>query len=311
MKEWIVTENRVPQGLPPMVACIGYFDGLHLGHQALLNTALVEAKKRNIASAIITFDPSPAAVLRPEDPIELLTTLAQRKALCKAYGVDHFITLSFTRSLAGMPPEAFVTQILKPMNIQVLVCGFDFTFGFKGRGDALMLLANQEAWFSAVVVEAVLVDEQKVSSTRIRNLLRAGDAASAHRLLGRPYTLSGTVIHGRQQGRRIGFPTANLLCDTGLMIPKGGIYCATTSFDQKRYISMINIGFNPTFNHRSEVSVESHLLDFDGDLYGKRIDLSLYHRVRDEQKFSDVSQLIDRMKLDRKETEHYFLEHPL
>jgi len=279
----------------PLVACIGYFDGMHLGHQALIAKTVEEAKKIGAETALITFDPDPWVLVRDNADVHHITTMRQRLNKSVEFGIQNMVMLKFTKEMSQLSPEDFIALITRSLNLKGIVCGFDFHYGYKGQGDAESL--KKDAPCPVYVVEAVEDEEGKISSTRIDQAIEAGDAETASRLLGYEYCLEGTVVHGRGQGRKLGFATANVKYDPEYLLPKAGVYACYVEVNQKRYMGMMNLGHNPTFNYRNDLSLEIHLLDYEGDLYGKHI--SVYPKVylREEMKFQNRVNLI--MQLER------------
>ena len=293
----------------PIVACIGYFDGFHQGHLALVDKVKEIAHAKHVKTGIITFHPDPWVVLKNEANVKHLTTLSDRSALAAQLEVDYWIIINFTKELALLTPEQFIFEFLLKIQLDTLVAGFDFRFGYKGAGGVkeLKLLAKDQ--FETVVITKVEDEETKISSTRITSAIVAGEVDVAARLLTRPYKVSGMVVHGQKQGRKIGFPTANLDVLEEYVLPKIGVYIGAVRLSKKVYQAMINVGHNPTFNTRSEVSIEAYILDFDEDIYGQSMDVYFFKRIRDELKFDGVQALIEQMNLDYLTTRKYFQEN--
>lgn len=288
----------------PLSACIGYFDGLHLGHQQLVRNAIQSANEKNGQSALITFDPDPWQVLKNIDDIDHLTTMEERIKIGASLGIEKWIILEFTKELASLSPDAFLNEILIPMNIQTLVCGFDYHYGCRGLGN-IETLKQQQA-FEVKVISEVDYEEEKISSTRIEKAISQGQMELSEKLLGRPYSLCGIVVRGNHIGTNIlGFPTANLELSASYVIPQRGVYVGACLVQDQLIRSMINIGHNPTCNHRDKLSVEAHLIDFNADLYGQPIVLYFYEKLRDEVKFNSADELIDQLNKDRLSTKNY------
>lgn len=288
----------------PLSACIGYFDGLHLGHQQLVANAIAAAKDHHCQSALITFDPDPWAVLKDLQDIDHLTTMAERIELGAKLGIEKWIILEFTKELAALTPEAFLNQILIPLNLHTLVCGFDYHYGCRGQGNVDTL--KKQSIFDVKVVAEVDYAGEKISSTRIEKAISEGDMVLSEKLLGRPYSLHGSVVRGNHVGTNVlGFPTANLALSDHYVIPKRGVYVGACRCNGELIKAMINIGHNPTCNHRDELSVEAHLIDFNQDLYGQTITLYFYEKLRDEVKFASADELIAQLNADRLNTKNY------
>ena len=279
-----------------LAACIGYFDGLHLGHQQLISKTIELANEKGLTSALITFEPDPWVVLKELTSIEHINSLDQRKKIADNLGIDVWISVAFTKELANLEPDAFIQDVLIALGVNELVCGFDFTFGNFGKGDTELLREYRE--FSTTVIAPVLKDGVKISSTLVEDNIRRGNLSLVHELLTRPYTLISKVVHGRNRGKEIGFATANIDVNGVYVMPKIGVYAGAVNYGEKKYAAVINVGHNPTFNERTDVSIECHLLDFSGDLYGKNIEVEFYEFIRDERKFTNVEALIKQIKKD-------------
>lgn len=273
---------RDPRELEPArrAAAIGTFDGVHRGHRRVVDAALA-ARLRTV---VVTFDPHPRTAFGAE--VELLVPLQRRIELLLALGVDDVLVLRFDERLASLTPEKFADDVLRAAGIEVVAAGDGFRFG-QGRSGDLDLLAK----LGFDVRHVPLVDN--VSSSHIRSLLRAGDVAGAAKLLGRPPEVEGIVVHGDHRGRLLGFPTANLQTPPGVLVPKLGIYAGAT-LDHRAAIS---IGTNPTYGG-TERRAEAHLLDFDGDLYGQRLVVELWQRLRDEARFASEAELVTAIGAD-------------
>jgi riboflavin kinase/FMN adenylyltransferase len=291
----------VPADLGPTVVTIGVFDGVHRGHQALLGRVVAEASAREIAAGAITFDRHPMEVLRPGSHPRMLSTLRQRIALLGRHGMDFVLVLPFTERLSRMPPEEFAVKVLlEAVSARAIVIGANFRFGHKAAGDAELLgeLARPRG-VDVIPVPLNAEAGEPISSTRIRAALAEGDVATAARLLGRPFTLEGHVVHGEGRGGPLlGIPTANLRPPARLALPAKGIYAGhLQTRDSGPLPAVTNVGVNPQFGG-SELRVETHVLDFDGDLYDRRVSLSFEHRLRDETTFPDVAALLAQMQRD-------------
>lgn len=286
-----------------IVSCIGYFDGLHLGHQALISKTIEKAKQLNAESALITFDPDPWVIIKGINEVQHLSTMKQRQKLVENMGLDHFIVLDFTKEMSMLDEHGFVELIQRNFHMKAMICGFDFHYGYKGKGNA-ETLANYD--FEVICVDSINDSKGKISSTRICECIDEGNMKEAGELLGYPYVIEGKVIHGNAKGTGIGYPTANILSDKEFLLPARGVYAGKVSFDEKSYPAMINIGYNPTFNKRRLLSLEAHLLDFSGDIYDKQVSVSFLDKLRDEKKFSSIDELVKQLDADVKSTREYF-----
>lgn len=295
MKEYTITtkdEGIIDQ---KVIGCIGYFDGFHIGHQTLFNKTLTIARQKNLKSALITFDPDPWVILKGLHNIQHVTTLSDRRKLAEAKGFDIWITLQFDLSMARLSPNAFI-ELLHKNNIGHLVCGYDFRFGDKGTGD-INTFKNQSLITTSIMEEFDYLDE-KVSTTRIIEAIKTGNMILVKKLLGRPYKVSGIIVHGKRIGTQIGFPTANLKVDQEYVIPRIGVYAGYAAVDGIKYPAMISVGYNPTVKDDDSISIEAHLFDFASNLYGKEMDYYFIDFLRSEMKFSDLQGLITQLKID-------------
>lgn len=283
-----------------LAACIGYFDGFHLGHQSLFNKTLTIAKQKSLKSALISFDPDPWVVLHGVPNANHLTTINDRKVLAEKLGFDIWISIEFDKDMASLSPSEFINK-LRSINIQELVCGFDFKFGSKGTGTIDTLLSAQSDNFHVHVISEYKVDNEKVSSTRIKIALKNGNMELVKQLLGRYYQLKGIVVGGKQIGRKIGYPTANLQVNSEYVLPKMGVYAGYVTIDSLRYQAMISIGLNPTVKDDRVVSIEAHIFDFDRDIYNKEVSFVYVQYLRPELKFNSLNGLILQLKEDEKE----------
>jgi riboflavin kinase/FMN adenylyltransferase len=283
--------DAVPPDARPSVVALGTFDGVHLGHRAILGTALTRAREAGLDAVACTFDPHPMEVLQPERAPRPISPLAERLAVIGDTGIDAVVVLPFTRELAAIEPEAFVKDVLLDrLRAREVVVGYNHRFGRGARGDAGLLesLAGRLG-FRAHVVPAMTVDGVAVSSSEIRAALQRGDVAAAARGLGRPYAIAGPVTAGAGRGRTLGFPTANITSDRPLLVLRG-VYRGRVTVDGQGHPAIVNVGVRPTFDE-SVLFIEAHLLDFSGDLYGRTVRLEFLDRVRDEMKFPSVEAL--------------------
>ena len=275
------------------VVALGNFDGVHLGHRAVVRRAVEEGRRRGAKVVAATFDPHPRVVLAPGSEPRLLTTLEMRREELLGYGVDEVWAIRFDETLSRKSPEEFVRDVLVgEIGASAVVVGENFRFGHRAAGDfreleRLMRGFGGEAYAVRVRSED---GEAPISSTRIRRLVGEGEVAEAAKLLGRPYVLRGEVVMGDKRGRTIGFPTANVLADPALVVPARGVYAGFVRVGKDTYAACTNIGVAPTFERR-ESRVEAYLLGFEGDLYGREVDVSFLQRIREEKRFSGVEEL--------------------
>ena len=278
---------------------IGNFDGIHLGHQRLIKMLIKEAHGDNRKAMVITFDPHPQMVLHSEKrPFYLITSLEEKIKLLGELGIDAVILMMFSLEFSQMTAEDFVCQILSDrLHIKKIFIGYDYTFGKDKVGNAAFLVDfGSRLGFDIDIINAVMADNTIVSSTRIRNAILEGDVKTVIAPLGRPYSLSGTVIEGNRRGGSLGFHTANIKPDK-MLIPAHGVYAVIVHLEGRRYQGVLSIGFNPTFADE-KLSVEVHLLDFKEDIYGKRLEVLFIDRIRDEVKFAAPEELVAQVKQD-------------
>jgi riboflavin kinase / FMN adenylyltransferase len=288
------------------VLTIGNYDGLHLGHKRIIERVKEKARELSGTSMLMTFDPHPLTILKPDMHLGLITPLPLKRVLIEETGIDVLFVLPFTAVFRLIPPEAFVEKILLgSLGIKGLIVGYDFRFGKDGRGDTSMLRIFAERYgFSFEVVGAITLGGEKIGSNRIRKLILDGDMKKAGQFLGRPYAIQGRVAQGEGRGRTLGFPTINL--DTRYeLIPKQGVYITEVDIAGKRFSSVTNIGNNPTFQGKS-VTIETHVIDFSGDLYDREAILYFHERVRDEIRFKTIEDLKTRIALDVETARSYF-----
>jgi riboflavin kinase/FMN adenylyltransferase len=299
-------ENMQAGELGRAVVTIGNFDGVHRGHQQILRRLRAAADEKKMPAAVITFEPHPLKVLNPNKGVRMIYPYAGRERLLARQGVDVLVTERFTHELAETPAEKWVVEVLVDLlQVDTLIMGYDFSFGRGADGDAQQLIQlGKRFGFVTEQVPALVVDGRPISSSRIRRLIEAGEVSIALNLLGRPFHLTGEVIHGDR--RLIGFPTANLKVDADLL-PHVGVYGSVAAVGGKAYAAAVNVGWNPTFEEK-ELRVEAHLLDFTGDLYGQTIEIHFLRRWRDEKKFGSVEQLAAAIRRDIDKTKQLFAD---
>ena len=294
--------------LPETVAAIGFFDGIHKGHQEVIHTAIVKAKEKNMESAVITFHPHPSVVLnKHKKNVKYITPIRQKQEILQKMNVDRLYIIKFNKELSSLSPQQFVDHFIIGLRIKHVVAGFDFTFGHKGSGNMGNISEYTRESFTYTTVSKVESDQVKISSTRIRHLLASGDVAQVNQLLGRPLSLYGTVLSGAKRGRKLGFPTANLKVDEDILLPKPGIYAVKVLFKNRIYEGMASLGTNPTFpEDEFRLSLEVHIFDYNHDIYGEELLLEWYAYIRDEAKFPSVEGLIKQLEDDEKTIRAYF-----
>jgi riboflavin kinase/FMN adenylyltransferase len=292
------------------VVTVGTFDGLHRGHHALLRHLCAKADELGGPSVLVTFEPHPLEIVRPEASPPLLTPPDEKIEILASTGLDHVIFLRFDRRLASYEPRQFVEQILmRRVGVAHLVIGYDHGFGRDRSGDADTLRdIGREAGFGVDVVGPVVLGGEPVSSSLVRKALERGDVVAAANALGRPYTLAGTVVHGEGRGRKLGFPTANLrVPDARKLIPLDGIYAVHAELRERSVRGLVHLGPRPTFGDAAR-TVELFAFDFDGDLYGSRVRVAFCQRLRGVERFASADDLIHAMESDRRAAQRLFAE---
>jgi riboflavin kinase / FMN adenylyltransferase len=297
----VFAEGAYPEAAPRSAVTIGVYDGVHVGHRHVLGRLREIAAARGLTTAVVTFDPHPASIVAPERAPQLLTSVERRLELLASLGIDRCVVVGFDESVATEPPAAFVERVLVgELRAAAVVVGEDFRFGHDRAGDVSLLRAV--AGTGGFDVEPVSLDAtagEPISSSRIRSALAEGDVAAAAALLGRPHELEGMVVRGDGRGRELGYPTANLAVDTDLVIPGIGIYAGRwTRPSGETATAAISVGRRPTFYEDGELLVEAFLCDVDADLYDERARLEFVERLRGEQKFDSVEDLVAQIERD-------------
>lgn len=283
-----------------MAVTVGTFDGVHLGHRALIADTMADAESLGCISAAITWDRHPMATLRPDKVPPLLSTQERKQELLGETGIDDLLVLAFDEEFSHMPPEDFVTGVLvERLGVRSIRVGHDWRFGHRAAGD-VDLLKKMAADHDFKVAGAALVEisDDPVTSSRIRGAIGEGDVELAARLLGRPYDLDGTVVSGASRGRSLGFPTANLDVEPAVARPLVGIYAGLAHIGETKRPAAISVGTNPTFGENDSVRIEAYLLDFDKEIYDRSIRLEFWKRLRDERRFVSVEELVAQMERD-------------
>lgn len=302
------TRASPPTRSVPAVVTVGTFDGIHRGHRELLDRLQRKASELGAPSVLVTFDPHPLEIVRPEAAPRLLTPPAEKIEILAQTGLDHVVFLRFDRHLASYEPRRFVQEILlERLGVAHLVIGYDHGFGRNRSGDAATLIhLGREIGFGVDIVGPVMLDGQPVSSTLVRAALERGDVRGAAAALGRPYTLSGKVVHGAGRGQALGFPTANIgIPDPRKLVPLDGIYAVHAELSNHRVQGLLHIGPRPTFGDAGS-TIELYLIGFDGDLYGERLRVALCERLRGVERFASAADLVQKMESDRAAAELVF-----
>jgi len=284
----------------PSVMVLGFFDGVHTGHLAVIRHAQEQAERLNVPVTVVTFDPHPKQVLSNKpDAVRYITPLSRKLKRIESLGVERCLVLTFTKELAGLSPQQFVDDYLIGAGAVHVTAGFDYSYGKFGEGTMEMMPFHARGRFTTSVVNEQTEGGEKVSSTRIRKLLGAGEVDAAATLLGSPYVICGEVIHGDARGRTIGYPTANVVMDASYVMPRLGVYATRVRLrDGRTFHAMTNVGRRPTFYDTGDVSIESHLFDFSEDLYGQLIEIEWVRFIRNERAFDGLDSLIAQLKQD-------------
>lgn len=287
------------------VFALGFFDGVHRGHQALVAACCDLAKELDCKPAAVTFDSHPDALVQGKAPV-LINQVCDRRLLLRQFGIGPIYTIPFDRETMAMPWQDFFRLLVDSFGAAGIVCGDDFHFGARGAGNAEKLrLACASEGIPCTVVPEQRIDGVRISSTHIRSLIGAGQMEEAVRFLGHPHILTGVVVPGRHLGHKLGFPTANVLLPEGVICPRHGVYACQARINGRSYAAVTNVGSRPTVNGH-QVRTESWILDFDGDLYGEEITLAFYAFLRPEQRFEDLEALKAAVERDAAHTREFF-----
>lgn len=302
--------HNLPAETAGCVATIGNFDGVHLGHQAVLNQLAMKADVLGLPAVVITFEPQPFEYFVPEKAPARLSRFREKVEALRSYSIQQICVLHFDAKLANMRAEEFIHQLLVDgLGVRYLVVGDDFRFGKDRQGDFAMLQqAGRENGFQVVNMHTFAIDDTRVSSTRIRNALQQGNLRFAEKLLGRPYRMSGRVAHGDKRGRELGYPTANIYLHRH-KVPLRGVYAVQLfGIDEEPVDGVANIGVRPTFSGSDRALLEVHLFDFQRDIYGAHVQVVFLKKLRDEQKFNDLDALVNQIDKDAAAARHFFAQ---
>lgn len=289
----------------PQVIILGHFDGIHIGHAHVIERALQYGQEHGLPVSLMTFHPHPKGVFGKPGYDRYLTPLKEKERLLNKLGVARLYVVKFDLSFSNATAEQFVHSLCR-LGAKHVVCGFDYRFGHKGAGTAQLLREWGKYCFSVDIVEACAEGGDKVSSSRVRACLEAGDIEQANQLLGRPYTITGEVVHGEKRGRTIGYPTANVAPEEAYFIPRLGVYAVKVEVRGETYDSVLSIGLKPTF--RSDILepvIEAHLFDFNDDIYGEKMTVFFLHYLRSEAKFASAQELIEQIHQDAREARQW------
>lgn len=294
------------------VATIGTFDGVHIGHQKIIERLVNTAKQENLQAVVLTFFPHPRMVLQKDANIKLINTIEERSAILKKLGIDQLCVKTFTKEFSRLSAEDFVKEILvKQLHIKKIIIGYDHHFGRNRAANIQDLIKFGNTYnFEVEEICAQDINDVSVSSTKIRKALLEGDMQTANAFLGYNFMLNGTVIKGKGLGKTIDFPTANLsISENYKLIPKQGVYVVTATYKNQKLFGMMNIGTNPTINDSNKLTIEVHFFNFNEDIYDKNITVEILKRIRSEQKFDSLEALKAQIQQDKIDAEHYLTQN--
>lgn len=286
----------------PAILTIGTFDGVHIGHQKIISDLVAKAKKEDLCAVVLTFFPHPRMVLQKESQLKMIDTLKEKRQLLETLGVEILIIQPFTQEFSRMTAIEYTRDVLvNGLGISKLIIGYDHRFG-RNREATVEDLKNFGLDYDFTVEEIPAQDIASiaVSSTKVRNVITAGEIKKANQYLGRPFSLCGTIVKGDKIGRKIGFPTANLYIEEEYKLkPQNGVYLVQCHWDNQKYFGMMNVGKRPTVSGK-ETQIETYFFNFDGDLYGKKLNINLLEKIRDEQKYDSLESLGNQLSIDQK-----------
>lgn len=289
-----------------VVLALGFFDGVHIGHQKLIKEAKAIADEKDLPLMVMTFDRHPKEVYAGVKNFDYLTSPSEKAYEMAKIGVDYLVMIKFTKEFSKLPPQVFVDDIIVKLRADTVVAGFDYSYGPKDVANMENLPKFANGRFEIKVIPKQIFGGKKIGSTEIRMAIKDGNLLLAEELLGHPYATTGKVVHGFRNGHKLGYPTANLQLEAPKVLPKIGVYATMTRVGDTWYESMTSVGYNVMFNDEKQIFIESNLFDFDQDIYGQEITIAWYKYLRDEMKFDDLDGLIDQLAKDRKATEAYF-----
>lgn len=291
-----------------VVMVLGFFDGVHQGHKRVIQAGKKIAEEKGLKLAVMTFNQHPSIVFQKIEPhaMKYLTSLKQKEERMAELDIDILYVIDFTSDFAKLPPQAFVDQYIVGLHGKVAVSGFDYTYGPRDIADIAHLPEYAQDRFDIVTVQKEELDGEKISSTRIREMMESGKMEEVTELLGYVYETEGTVVHGDARGRELGFPTANIRVKSTVRLPRIGVYAVQIKIGETWYVGMGSIGHNDTFGEGRELTVEVYILDFKKDIYGEQVVVRWNHYLRDQVKFDSAAKLIEQLKQDKADTAAYF-----
>jgi riboflavin kinase/FMN adenylyltransferase len=291
-----------------ITATIGNFDGVHLGHQKMLKELKFKSENLQSKLVVITFVPHPQKILKPDLHSFLITSYEERRRYLLETGVDYIVELTFDRDFSTITAQDFLQEyVFSATNLKALFLGHDFSFGANKEGSfQLAETLGKECKVTVERQKKFELDAVRFSSSEVRGYIQQGEMKSAYKFLGRPFKLEGRVIKGKGRGKKMGFPTANIMNDEDLIIPHRGVYLTQTEKNGEVFHSITNVGFNPTVEDRTKLSVETHILDFNDDIYGETLLVRFLDKIRDEKKFASIEELIKQITIDTQNARKYF-----
>lgn len=292
-----------------VVLALGFFDGVHLGHQNLIKVAKNIAIKKQLPLMLLTFDRHPREIYQNQKDFSYLDTLSEKAYKMQQLGVDYLVVLDFDQAFSKMMPQTFIQNVIMKLKAETVVVGFDYTYGPKDIANTTTLKQEAKGRFNVVVMPEQAYEGAKIGSTAIRSAIAAGNMELAKDLLGRYYTMSGIVGHGLQNGHKLGFPTVNLIFNEHKVIPKIGVYVTQTKVNDHWYNSMTSVGYNPTIADNKKLLIESNLFNFNQDVYDQPVVIKWLKYLRSEIKFNSFNELQKQLKLDKIAAEKYFRLH--
>lgn len=290
------------------ILALGFFDGVHLGHQKLIMRAKEIADQKNLPLVVMTFDRHPKEVYADKKNFKYLETLEEKADKMAELGVDYLAIMPFTKKFSEVKAQEFIDNVIVKLNADTVIAGFDYTYGEKDIANMEHLPNFAKGRFNIVVMPKQIFDGKKIGSTEIRQAIKEGNMELAYELMGHHYVMSGIIGHGKRNGHKLGFPTANLVWADHKVIPKIGVYATKTEIDGKWYESMTSVGYNVTIGQEKKIYIESNLFDFDEDVYGKPMKIKWYKYTRGEIKFASLDELRAQLEKDKKEIKAYFTE---
>lgn len=284
-----------------LVVAIGQFDGIHLGHLSLLKKTIEIGKENNYKTAVMTFDPHPDFVLGKDAKLTYITPFEEKKKMIENLGFDYLIVINFDLEIANMEPISFVEKYLIEQNVKEVVVGFDFVFGKRGSGKAEEINALSKNRIKTTIISKQNYNNEKIASSRVKDKLKNGDMEEVKNLLGRYYSITGKIVYGKQVGKTIDVPTANLEYDEKYVDLKPGVYATVVEIDGNSYVGITNFGNNPSFNYTNKRTIETHILDFDKNIYEKNAKISFVKYLRKEKKFASIEEFQKQIEKDKLE----------